>query len=69
MSAHEKHINAQIGDAIYDCKKRLFQRLKANLDLRSATALCLEELRHEFAEIVAQNEDIQEATDGQNLIQ
>lgn len=41
----QQHLHGKIGDAIYECKKRLFGRLKAGADLDTAIAQFTGELR------------------------
>lgn len=41
----EPHLHNKIGDAIRDCKQRLFKRLKAGAELEDAVAQFIGELR------------------------
>lgn len=51
----QRHLHAQIGDAISKCKRRLFQRLKDNQPLDLALDQFLVELRLAFNTIEAEN--------------
>lgn len=64
----DQHLHNRLGNAIGEAKKRMFQRLKANLDLRSAVALFTNELQRALAEIVNQTESAEEPTQLENLI-
>jgi hypothetical protein len=48
----EKHLHQQIGDAIIQCKKRLFKRLKEGAELETAIAQFIGELRLALDSIV-----------------
>lgn len=40
----QQHLHAKIGDAISQCKKRMFQRLKDGVDLGTAVSLFTAEI-------------------------
>lgn len=48
----EPHLHNKIGDAIRDCKQRLFTRLRANANLEDAIAQFVGELRLALDSIV-----------------
>lgn len=48
----EPHLHNRIGDAIRDCKARLYKRLKAGADLKDAIAQFIGELRLALDELV-----------------
>lgn len=64
----EQHLHNKLGNAIGECKSRMYQRLKADLDLRSAIALFMQELQTEFREIVEETESADEEIQAPNLI-
>lgn len=49
----QQHIHGKIGDAIYECKKRLFNQLKAGTDLDTALAQFIRELQEALTEIAS----------------
>lgn len=48
----EPHLHNRIGDAIRDCKVRLYKRLKAGADLENAIAQFFGELRLALDDLV-----------------
>lgn len=51
--SQQRHLHAQIGDAISGCKKKLFFRLKDGADLATAVAQFFCELSAAFDRIIA----------------
>lgn len=64
----KQHLHNRIGNAVGEAKARMFRRLKANLDLRSAIALFTNELQRELAEIVDEAENSELPAQLENLI-
>lgn len=48
----QKHLHAQIGDVVYQCKKRLFHALSLGADLELAISNFIADLTRELAGIV-----------------
>jgi len=49
---NQPHLHNKIGDAIRDCKKRLYKRLKEGAELENAVAQFIGELRSALDSIV-----------------
>lgn len=47
-----QHLNNKIGNAIGECKRRLYDRLKAGVDLETAISLFVGEIRLALDSIV-----------------